>query len=129
MAARTIERYDLHWCGGHVAALLVLCALAAGPLFLRAADRPARVVGRVPVFPRRVTAARERIDPNTASAASLQRLRGIGPKLAAAIVAYRQGRPAAFRCPADLQKVHGIGPSKVRAMRADLRLPPPPARP
>ena len=124
MPVRTIDRYDLGWRRGHAAALLVFCALAAGSLALRALERPGRVFSRVPVYPRRVATARERIDPNTASAASLQRLRGIGPKLAAAIVAYRRGRPApAFRTPEDLQTVHRIGPGTVRGLRAHLRLP------
>jgi competence ComEA-like helix-hairpin-helix protein len=59
--------------------------------------------------------AREFIDPNTATVPSLQRLRGIGPAKAEAIVDYRkQHGPQAFKCAADLEKVRGIGPQTVK---------------
>ncbi len=48
------------------------------------------------------------IDINTADAASLASLRGIGPHKAAAIVAYRK-KFGAFRTVDDLAKVKGIG--------------------
>jgi DNA uptake protein ComE-like DNA-binding protein len=54
----------------------------------------------------------ERINPNTASVASLMRLPGIGRARAIDIVHFRAGvetRPA-FQSPADLQAVKGIGP-------------------
>jgi len=57
-----------------------------------------------------------RINPNTASAASLARLPGVGIVRAAAIVAYRKsfnrknGNSQAFQNCEDLQKVKGIGP-------------------
>ena len=56
--------------------------------------------------------ARERIDPNTASAASMRRLPRIGPVKARAIVAYRRSRGhGAFRTARGLQRVGGIGPA------------------
>lgn len=69
----------------------------------------------------------ERIDPNTADAASLCRLPGIGATRAADIVAFRQaaagrGR-AAFRFAEDLQEVPGIGPETVRQAAPMLSLP------
>jgi len=58
---------------------------------------------------------REFIDPNTATVPSLQRLRGIGPSKAQAIVDYRkQHGPEAFTRPSDLEKVRGIGPQTVK---------------
>ena len=64
-----------------------------------------------------------RINPNTASAASIARLPGIGINLADRIVKYRdsfalkdQGRPA-FERPEDLKNVSGIGPKKSDKIR------------
>jgi competence ComEA-like helix-hairpin-helix protein len=60
----------------------------------------------------------DKINPNTASWASLARLPGIGPTLARAIVDYReeyyknhngQGQP--FTCREDLMQVKRIGPA------------------
>ena len=48
------------------------------------------------------------IDLNTADAQALQRLPGIGEKLAGAILAYRDAH-GPFRTPEDLKKVEGIG--------------------
>jgi hypothetical protein len=50
----------------------------------------------------------QRLDPNRASAASLQVLPGIGPARASAIVEARRLRP--FASVADLRRVRGIGP-------------------
>lgn len=49
-----------------------------------------------------------RLDPNRASAESLEVLPGIGPARAAAIVAERRRAP--FREVGDLRRVRGIGP-------------------
>ena len=54
-----------------------------------------------------------KINPNTASLASMIRLPGIGPARASAIVKYRENNStdkAVFENCADLQKVKGIGP-------------------
>jgi len=70
---------------------------------------------------------RSTINPNTAPAASLARLPGIGPTRAAAIVDYRQsfsadeGAAGAFKDCADLQKVKGIGPKTAGGIRQFLR--------
>lgn len=50
-----------------------------------------------------------RMDPNSASASTLQRLPGIGPALAARIVEYRELH-GPFRRPRDVMRVSGIGP-------------------
>jgi competence protein ComEA len=56
------------------------------------------------------------IDVNTANAAQLEALPGIGPTLAAAIVQERdQNGP--FRSVDDLTRVHGIGPGRLAQLR------------
>jgi competence protein ComEA len=55
------------------------------------------------------------IDVNAASAEELQRLPGIGPTLAARIVAERAKRP--FAAVEDLRRVSGIGPKTVEKLR------------
>ncbi len=55
------------------------------------------------------------IDVNSADAATLQRLPGIGPTLANRIVIYRDTAP--FRSPEDLRRVKGIGPKTLDALR------------
>jgi len=66
---------------------------------------------------------RDTINPNTASAASLLRLSGIGRVRAEAIVSYREsnggstsGGPV-FENLSDLERVKGIGPKTVEKMR------------
>ena len=66
------------------------------------------------------------VNPNTAPAASLVRLPGIGPSRAEAIIAYRnnlvkgKGQVVVFRDANDLQKVKGIGPKTTEKMRRFL---------
>lgn len=61
------------------------------------------------------SAGLEKIDINLASALELESLPGIGPKLAAAIVAYREIHP--FKHVDDLAEIDGIGPSRLDAIR------------
>ncbi len=68
----------------------------------------------------------ERVDPNRADEVELDRLPGVGPATARAIVAAREGG-LTFRRPDDLSAVRGIGPATVERMRSllDLDRPPP----
>ena len=61
------------------------------------------------------------IDVNRAAAAELQRLTGIGPALAARIIAHRDNA-GPFRTPEDLLAVRGIGPSTLERIRGRIRL-------
>jgi competence protein ComEA len=58
---------------------------------------------------------------NEASADDLQRLPGIGPKKAQAILALRQ-RMGRFRQVEDLMKVKGIGRTTIKRIRPLVRL-------
>ena len=121
------QRYDLGWRRRHLPALMLGCVLAAGPLALRGVARSRGVGWVIPVDPERVRRARERIDPNTASVASLRRLAGVGPVIAQAIVTYRKAHgPAPFRRPKDLQHVPGIGPRIAARIAPDLDFGPSP---
>ena len=114
-------RYDLTWNRRNLAALAVLCLLGGGLLTVRAMGGSVAFGRRITVDPRRVHSAAERIDPNTAGAASMRRLPGIGPSKAERIIAERRRRP--YRTPDDLRRVHGIGPKTVEALRAYLDIP------
>lgn len=63
----------------------------------------------------------ERLDPNRASAAELDRLPGIGPATAQAIVATRE-RDGPFSVPEDLLRVKGVGAGTVARLRDRLDL-------
>jgi competence ComEA-like helix-hairpin-helix protein len=62
------------------------------------------------------------VSVNTATAEELATLPGIGPRLAAAIVADRE-RNGPFRAVADLQRVRGIGPVLVTRLTGRIRIP------
>lgn len=119
-------RYDLKLGRDPLAAVVLLCAVAGVLAGASAAGR--RDWSPEHLDAERAEAAAERIDPNTAPAASLRRLPGIGPTLAERIVEYRvewdrtHDGPA-FRTPADLRKVHRIGPATVQRMRPYVKLP------
>jgi len=106
----SVQRYEFSWRRPHLVVILAVLTTAAALIAYRAhgrqwfADTPA-------VDTRRAAAASELIDPNRASAASLQRLSLIGPVTAQAIVEYRASHGGSpFRRPEDLKKVLGIGP-------------------
>ena len=71
--------------------------------------------------------ADERIDPNRATETDLDRLPGIGPGTALAIVVARDSG-AVFRRPEDLLQVRGIGPASLAKIAGALDLAHPPPR-
>lgn len=60
------------------------------------------------------------VDLNRATEAELRALPGIGPRLAAAIVRWRE-REGPFRRPEDLLRVPGVGPARLAAVRGRIR--------
>ena len=119
------DRYDLAWRRGDLATLFWLCVLA-GAAIICCAGRSQRVwfASEPPISPPRVGWAAEKIDPNTATAASLRRLGGIGLVKAQAIVKHRQGPGGRFHQPEDLADVRGIGPETVRRISPYVRFSP-----
>jgi competence protein ComEA len=60
-------------------------------------------------------AASEKININTANAEELQKLPGVGPALADAIIKHREGQP--FEKIEDIQNVKGIGEKKYEKIK------------
>lgn len=77
-------------------------------------------VERTRMSPARLSLFAVPLDPNRASIEELASLPGIGPALAARIVAARARRP--FTTPASLRAVRGIGPKKLARMQPRLLL-------
>jgi len=117
--------YDVAWRRRHLAGLILLCLAGGCALVIHSVQPSVRLDGgRDPIVdPQQCSAAAEKIDPNTASEASLRRLYGIGPSLARRIVEYRRRQPAqAFTQPGDLQNVPGIGPKTVAQNQEHLHI-------
>lgn len=70
---------------------------------------------------KRPLAPGERLDPNRAPEAELDRLPGVGPSVARAMIAARDSGTV-FRRPEDLARVRGIGPATVEKLRGHLEL-------
>jgi len=79
--------------------------------------RPVRVAAVTEAPPRRraATSAPVRMNLNTASARTLQRLPGVGPAISARIVDYREAY-GGFRHPREVVRVKGIGPKTYEKM-------------
>jgi competence ComEA-like helix-hairpin-helix protein len=123
-------RYDVSFSRRNISAGLGACAIFAAALMADQQSRPLDVGREMPLWGPRISAATERVNPNTASAGSLQRLPGIGKARAKSIIAYRQAHgPVAFACPEDLANIRGIGPATVRNVAQNLAFDRPAAPP
>ena len=124
MNAPPRARLDLTWTPQDLAALLLLCAVLAAATVWRSNEQTVFAEGTPPADPARVEAAAEKINPNDATIASLRRLPGIGPRLAAAIVAHRGAhRAEPFRHAEDLAAAKGIGSRTAQRLAPWLSLP------
>ena len=119
------DRYDLAWRRGELATLIGLCLLAGAALIHAGRGRRLWFASEPPISPERISRAKEQIDPNTATMASLRRLSGIGRVKAEAIVSFRDQHGPVFREPDDLESVPGIGPETVRRTAPYLEFPQP----
>ncbi len=114
--------YDLSWSRPNTMAVLAGCVLLGGLLWGQYLAKPHAVGKQIGLWGLRIRAATERINPNTASAGSLQRLPGIGPSRAATIVDYRQTHgPVAFRQATDLTAIKGIGAATAAKAKPHLK--------
>jgi competence protein ComEA len=85
------------------------------PQVERLERKPTPPAARPPVLTGVKLQSGETLNVNTATPDELQRLPGIGPALAARIVAEREQQP--FASVEDLQRVSGIGPKTVEKLR------------
>jgi len=104
-----------------VAAFLsFLLVLYAGILLIPTGEAPGPPAARTLVLELEIApvefAERRPLDLNTATAADLERLPGIGPELARRIVAYREAH-GPFAAVEDLLQVEGIGPVTLERIR------------
>jgi competence protein ComEA len=91
-------------------ALAVVLALAATSGLALAAGTPARAAKAAPTA---------KVNINTASVQQLATLPGVGEKVAARIVEYRQ-KSGGFKTPAELVNVRGIGEKNLHKIEAYL---------
>lgn len=105
--------------------LLALLACAGVAALARRGDVPARAVEAIAAAPATTEGDRLRdgkpLDLNRASAAELELLPGVGPRLARDIVELRTRR-GGFSSLEALDDVRGIGPKKLAKLRPYLRL-------
>jgi competence ComEA-like helix-hairpin-helix protein len=114
--------YDLSWRRRHVAPAILLLLAATACLAWQAAARPLWLGQDLPVNDARVKEVTQRINPNTATVASLRRMGGIGPVKAQAIFDYAAARSGhAFNRGEDLDAVPGIGPATVQRLKPFLK--------
>ncbi len=117
------QRYDFSFNSNNIKAIIAICILAGAWLSLSSLFGQVRIDETIPVDYQRISAAREKIDPNTASVASLCRLRKIGEAKARSIIEYRSVHgPKAFKNAEDLSKVKGIGPAIVKLNSRDIEI-------
>lgn len=123
------SKLHLGWTRQDCLAMTGLLSLWGLSLGLLTWQRPWAAAGDPPVEPDNVQAVRQRIDPNTATVASLRRLPEIGPARAQAIIDYRQrmarvcASQPVFVTAQDIKQVPGIKDQRLAAIAQYLALP------
>lgn len=112
--------------------LAVLLLIGASVIGIMWGKYPVALPGDAKITHHPLPEIEELIDPNTATAASLSRIPGVGPVLAQRIVDFRDKRVADGHQPAfigisDLALVPGIGKKTQEKLLPWLKLPQPPA--
>ena len=104
--------------------LALIVIVAAGAMALVQLTRPTNVADPMAATPTLYSDLADRLDPNTATAAELGVLPGLGPSKAGAIVEYRDSvTPPAYRELNDLTRVRGIGPAIAAKLAPYLAFP------
>ncbi|HEY7289055.1 MAG TPA: helix-hairpin-helix domain-containing protein [Vicinamibacterales bacterium] len=98
-----------------VLSMLVLSAFTAGQPVLAAQD------AKAPARSTKAASTTQVVNINSASAAEFEALPGIGPKLAARIIEYRQ-KNGPFKKVEDLMNVRGLGEKNFLKLKAQLTL-------
>ena len=114
------------WPRRRLATLLVLACLAFAAMAFRWSFLRVSFEQYDTVYQQRVDLVSQKVDPNTATIASLRRLPQIGQTRAEAIVEYRSAsshKPFPFTRPADLDAVKGLGPGLIEQFKQYLQFP------
>ncbi|CAN5527879.1 hypothetical protein BH10PLA1_BH10PLA1_13740 [soil metagenome] len=117
------------WSGSQRVAVMFLIGVIVAVAMGRFAWNHTYISDPQPAHPLRENELADRIDPNTADAATLSALPLIGDKKAEDIVKYREKYVAthpgklAFRRPVDLLLIHGIGASTISQLSPYLIFP------
>ena len=124
MTAGQESRMDFTWRRSNLAAVLVFLVAGGALLTWKVAGQSVRAGEDIPVDSSRVAQWRDRIDPNTASYASMRRLPGLGQAKAQAIIAWREShKDQPFEKAADLSRIRGFGTVLPRRVAPYLDLP------
>jgi hypothetical protein len=118
------SRMDFTWRRPNLAAVLAFLIAGGAVLAWQMAGQSVQAGEDIPVDSSRVAQGQDRIDPNTASYASLRRLPGLGPAKAQNIIAWREShKDQPFRQAGDLSRIRGFGTVLPRRVAPYLDLP------